>query len=514
MLLVLLVFWWPSAGLRADGFFQSDATTGLRPVLDLHGVWMDEAGNRHISPFNYFDREQISLRQRFDVPDSLDLSACYFYFEGLAWVADVYLNERLLAVTDDAFGEHLFPLAAAGLRQRGNELRIDLRTEGVVRPLYPEPFLGIFRQAFLLVRDGRAHVHGGPDLVRVTRADKAAVLAPWSAGQDYLNDTEVLRGLVSGLFRYPEDDPLVFGFRPSTEAQWLLSGMGVRVVGHPLAADSLAFYNAYPLQEQPLASRVRFWRMGDGRPGPGYGKYARLATMRLPGAADPDQLALLALLMLPVLCLLVMRLATPKFYSSQLEFLTKTQIYMELIGNNKFLKDQQSLLLNLLRILMAASCLSLLLYYLESSGTLFRMGMLSDSFLLRNYLLEKDLGPLEVLGLVSGVLLGLNLAKYLFLNIVGGVYRVSNLSGAVQNLDIFASLPATLLPLLPGVFIFFLEPSAAQVVLTVWQATFGIWILRRIGLIYLGLGRLFSFSTSLKFLYICTLEILPWIILL
>lgn len=499
--------------MQAEGFYPSVKTSGLRPAMDLHGIWFDSNGNRHISPFNYFGRKSIELNKSFDRPEAVSASdTSYLYFEGLAWTADVYLNGKLLKVTQDPFAEHLLPLAPGFLKEKGNELRIHLHLEGKEHELYPEPFLGIFRQAALLVKGG--HVHPRAGMQPVSSASAAVVLAPWSQADGYLDDATVLKGMLSGMFRYPHSHPLVFAFRPSSEAQWQLAEMGWTTLGHPGAADSLAFYNSYPVAEQPLKSNVTFWRQPNGRPGSGYGKYLDLKTLRGPGGTSPDRMALMTLLLVPVICLLLMKLTTPRLYAAMLEFLTKTQIYLELIGNNKFLKAEQSLLVNGFRLAISASTVTLFLYYLQETGTLFRLDLFSGDSLLGGVLEIGDYGPYQLLLGVLALLLGLNILKYVFLNMAAGVYRVSGLSLTVQNLDIFASMPFNLLPLLPATFIFFLEAEAGQVALIVWQAVFGIWFLRRIILIYVGLTRLFSFSTSLKFLYICTLEILPWTILL
>jgi hypothetical protein len=91
---------------------------------------------------------------------------------------------------------------------------------------------------------------------------------------------------------------------------------------------------------------------------------------------------------------------------------------------------------------------------------------------------------------------------------------VHGFSTTIQNLDVFAAFPLVVLPFIPASFIFFLEPHAGKVVMYIWLALFMVYSVRRVYLIYSGLGRLYQISGSLKFLYICTLEILPWLLLI
>jgi hypothetical protein len=81
-------------------------------------------------------------------------------------------------------------------------------------------------------------------------------------------------------------------------------------------------------------------------------------------------------------------------------------------------------------------------------------------------------------------------------------------------LDVFAAYPLNLVPMLPATFIFFLDPLVGSVILRIWALLFLLYGIRRVWLIYTGLGRLFQISVSLKILYICTLEILPWLLLI
>lgn len=498
------------AVLKAEPFQPSQLTAGMERLQDLHGNWQDEEGLLVATPFVDFEARELDLRRRIEVT-SLE-APLFLYFEGLAWTAEVYVNGILLDISTDPFGEHLYPLDKSMLQVGPNEIRVRMQRAGPDLPLYPEHFVGIFRQAALLgiAREPRPW----KPLAQATATGRAVVVAPWTASGSPIGDLAVVQRALDGLFAYPGNDPVYFAFRPSSETEAFLAELNIPVLDRLPTTDSVAFYNPYPIQEQPLRQNVAFWRLTDGRPGPDYGTYHTLDTLRTPAVTNPDQLALLILLLVPVLTLLFMKVGTPKIYASMFEFLTKTKIYLELIANNKFLKTQQRWLLNLLRQVLTAVAVSLMVYYLQQTGRKDMFDLLTRDSYLGRLLSEEVYTLYQIFAGFSVVLVSANLLKYVLLNISGGIYRVNWLSVLAQNLDVFSSLPMILLPLIPAPFIFFLEPSLGQIVLHIWFALLLIYFLRRIVLIYIGLTRLFSFSPALKILYICTLEILPWIILL
>ncbi len=495
--------------LTGQPFYRSELTASLEPVLDLKGIWVDANGNRHAVPFNYSDRREIEVRRTVDLPKGKDL---YLYFEGLAWTGEVYFNEVLLAITQDPFAENLLYIPNSILLERGNVIRVRLRSKGADYPLYPSHFVGIFRQAVILQVADAPQAWTPPSYIEAS--NRVVVVAPWSRSGEYLSDSLAVESSLYGLFAYPASDPVYFPFRPSNRSQSFLAQRGIQVARSVRPTDSIAFYNPYPVKEQPLQQNVAFWRRDDGRPDSGYGNYSTLERLRTLAVSSPNQLALLLLLLIPVMVLLLMKLATPRVYGVMFEFLTKTKIYLELIANNKFLKSQQRWLLNFLRMVLVAVLLTVLVYFWDQTGRLESLGLLTTRGPLRNILIEGSFSLYQLFLGILVLLVGLNLLKYGFLNGLGGIYRVGWLSVMLQNLDIFSSLPMILLPLLPAPFIFFVDPFTSQIILWIWYGLILVYFLRRIVLIYIGMTRLFSFSRGLKFLYICTLEILPWIILL
>ncbi len=494
-------------------FASSTLTGGLSPVTDLQGIWIDENQNRHVVPFNYFDREEMELTRAFDLPGYRDLQDTLFlYCEAIAWSSEIQLNGRLLAVTDDPFAEHLLPIQKEWLDSTGNHLKIKMSTKGLSFPWYPKRFLGIFRQILLLQVDSMPRFPKFPSTV--AHATHAVMFAPWTASTQFLHDSSIVRQLGDGLFSFPYDVPVAFPFRPSNESLAILGALGWKILANPADADSLAIYNAFPFSNAAGHKNLHFWRDAEMRPARAYGIYQSQASISNPELGKPNKTGLVIFLIIPIFCMLLLKLLAPRAYGSLGEYITKTKIYLELIADNKFLKLEQRWLMNGLRMVLTATTLTLFLYYIDLSESWKMLNLISGHSVLYDALYGEEMQLGKIFLYAFGIIVCLNLAKYVMFNGIGTVFRVFSLGSTIQNLDVFASFPTNLIPILPASFIFFLDPGVGGIVLRVWALLFILYGARRVWLIYSGMGRLYQISGSLKILYICTLEILPWVILI
>ncbi len=494
-------------------YYPSPLTGGLRPVMNLQGIWFDENGNRHVVPFNYFDRDEMELTRKFDLHNYEQLQDTIFlYCESVAWSSEILLNGKLLAVTDDPFAEHLLPLQKSWLQPSANVLTIRLSTAGLSFPWYPRRFLGVFRQLLLLEVDSLPSFPKFP--ITVAAAQKAALLAAWSPEDQYLRDDLIIRELASGLFSFPDRIPIALPFRPSNQSMAILGALGWPVLASPDAADSLAAYNAFLFSTEAEHKNLHFWRDVELRPTAAYRHYQGMIDVERTEFNQPNRAILVLFLLLPVICMLLIKLLVPRSYGSLGEYLTKTKIYLELIADNKFLKVEQRWLMNAMRMILTSVTFGLFLYYVQLSESWKILNFFGSHSVLYRALHGSALPLWEIFLWALAIIFALNLLKYILINGVGTIFRVYTLGPSIQNLDVFAAFPSNLVPFLPATFIFFLEPTAGSIVLRVWAILFVLYGARRVWVLYSGLGKLYQISGSLKFLYICTLEILPWIILI
>lgn len=502
-----------SAQTKASLFDHSPLTAGLTEVIDFQGIWEDDRGYRHVVPANYFDRKRLFLAKTFDIPNYEALQdTVYIYFEAVAWSSEIFLNGFLLKVTEDPFAEHLLPIRKDLLQPNTNRLTVEMRTDGAAYEWYPERFLGIFRQVSLLQADTTGNSVNFPEIL--DHAPRAAMIAPWSEGGGYLDDTTVLRMASQGLFSFPYEIPLVFPFKPSNKAMQYLARKGLKVLASAAHADSIAAYNQFPFSGELGNWNITFWRDLEMRPTSHYDHFQSVAGLGKPPIKDADRTALLICLLIPLLSLLAVKMAAPRVYSNMAEFITKNKIYLELIVNNKFLKTEQRWLINLVRLILTGSSVALYLYYIELTGDTRILNFFSERSILGSALGNEEIGLYTLFWKVTGIVIVLNFLKYIFLDAIGRIFRAYNLAVSVQNLDVFAAFPLNILLLAPATFIFFLDANMGWIMMYVWLSIFGLYGIRRVNLIYVGLGRLYPVSVSLKILYICTLEILPWVLLI
>lgn len=514
--LLLLLVSLCASGMWAtsDVFYRTELTGGLRTFLDLEGEWRDSENKRVNVPFQDLEQHALRVHKRFDLAGYSEMQdTVYLYFEAIAWQSEIWLNGKLLTLTTDPFAEQLLPILKSWLHPFGNQVEVRMSRSGAGFDHGPARFLGIFRQVKLLEVDTLPVFAKMPR--EVYQASRAAVVAPWSLEAGFLYDTIALKRNLQGLFSYPyKDDPIRFAFPPSAQARAMVQKMGLKVLVAEGEADSLCFYNAYPTDLQAGDFSARFWRSPDGKPTEAYGHFISKQALGEKILRKPDKAALFLLLLLPVLAFLMLKLTAPRQYANIPEYLTKTRVYLELIASSKFLKDELRLGINLMRMLFTAVFVSLYIYYIDLSGDWSQLNIISPASFLFHYFEGSSPSLYWIFALVLVTIVVLNLLKYLVLNISGRIFRVYSLSGMVQNLDIFVAFPLNILPLLPGAIIFFVEGTAGTVILHVWHGLIVLYLIRRFVLIFGGLTKLFQFSTGLKFLYICTLEIAPWVFLI
>jgi hypothetical protein len=348
----------------------------------------------------------------------------------------------------------------------------------------------------------------------VSHATNAALFAAWSPENQYLYDTTIVKQLGAGLFSFPHQQPIAFPFRPSNQSLAILAAYGWKVVANPEGADSLAAYNAFHFSTEAAHKNLHFWRDEEMRPTSYYGSYQGHASVNNPELNQPNRAALVLFLLIPVFCMVLLKILAPKAYGSLGEYLTKTKIYLELIADNKFLKVEQRWLMNFLRMILTSVTIALFLYYVELSESWRMLNVFGSHSILYTTLYGSMMPLWQIFVWTLAVVISLNLAKYFIINGIGTIFRVFSLGPSIQNLDVFAAFPSNLVPFLPASFIFFLDPLAGAIILRVWAILFFLYGARRVWLMYSGLGRLYQISGSLKILYICTLEILPWVILI
>lgn len=495
----------------AQSFEQGELTTGMQELENLSGYWYTE-DREELRQIPFTEEENqlnlvkpIKTRPSSRLPDTL-----YLYFEGVAWRAEIYLNDRLLAITKDPFQEYLFPIPQSLLNTGENLLVVRMKQEGPSIDFYPDKFIGIYRPCYLLAPTGTY----GPVVKQKVQesASKVLIYAPWSPETGFLPDT--------GTFSQALDTAIALGsqyvhyaFEPPSSYKRLAAKKGIIRVESLAKCDSVAFLNTYPILGLPRNVHPWFWLDEKGERSEVAGTYQSWKKAKFGLAESPNRVFLLIFLLVPLLGLVLLKFVGPKTWSFLLDYLIKVKFFLDLIRNGKFLKNLSSILINLYGLILMAVCISIFLYFLQASGRIETLNILSAESLLFRIMLnggfslpELFLGALVFLVVLAGLKSSISYTFSL-------LYGINTLTPTLQNLEIISTFPLNILLMLPTGALFFIQPELAWASAIVWQILFLIILLRKVITQYAGLSYIFQFSATLKILYICGLEIMPWVLL-
>lgn len=510
---LILALLFPAIRVTATGYGVAvqDTFAGLPIVSRFEGLWHTETGLEMVVPFMDFKARELDIFRGFtlaeyeQLPDTLSL-----YLFGVSRTAEVWVNDRLLGILEDPYGERVFPVAKSWLQVRDNLLKLKLTKAGINRKNYPKPFVGVIGQVVLL---GGKYQNKPPGIPFEQTADTALGLAwwPWS-GSFSLQERDWLIALneihQSGVHT------LYLPFMPSRSALDQVEKLNFTLIDRPAAAKNFAWYREYPHGNGVKLDTLQVWRDESGAITPDYGNYSPGKNEGKRPLGRPDQAALLIILLLPWLGLLALKLGIPRIYDSLFEFLTKSNLQFDLINEDKFLKAGQSFVMLLLRLITLSAFLSTYLYFLQIHGDGQRFDFISEDSLLHGLAFGVKPGLMRIFLIILAWASMLSLIKYGFLTAIGLVYRYYNLATITRDIDSVGAFPANLGLCIPPALLFFTEGITIEVVWIVWQVFIVLYYIRRLVLIFQGFNRLVPFSSHIKILYICALEILPWVILI
>lgn len=487
-------------------------TLGLRPVQTLEGEWLAPGGAAMQVPFVVSGRRQMEFTHLLSPPpDSVCPDTLYLYLQGLAWSAEVEFNGKLLGITEDPFGEFLFPIYKEWLDLEGgqNWLHVRLGRKGPVHEFYPEIFLGITRKGYLLVQDS---VRSFPqEMPMISAADSAVVYAAWPVDTGFGSEMHAFLFALAEI-GHSGCRNLWFPFEPPSRFLQAAASLGFKRVAKLDAVSQVAWYNYYPTGGAEFPRK--FWKDARGERTEFAGGFFPREEPADSWVKTPVQTPLVLFLLFPLVGVIVFRSLSNRLFDSVFEYLSKAKIYLDLIRQNKFLKGFQTYLINAFCMLTLATGMASYAYYLQCTGQFEKLNVLTSDSLAYQMVYP---GNQTLAGLVFWSLIfvgAISFLKYSFVSLVSFVFRLKFQPSQIQNLDIFSSLPFNFLLILPAWFIFYGGDVFQNVLLVAWQAFFVVFFVRKWISTFQGLNLLSSVSLSLKILYICSLEILPWLILL
>ncbi len=517
-LFFLVLFPLYSFGNQPPG--NSILTIGKESIMEFRDGWTDEFEVRHNAPFVMPGRSKVLLRFEFSWPvslphDSVEVAlspdTLFLFAQGVTWTGSVFINGVMIGRLNDPFSENIFGFSPGILKPGTNLLSLSLTTEGPEFRFYPHPAIGVSGKVLLLSESG---LHDLPVLPHVTgSADSAVIFNPWKLSEyGEFTERDFLSHLV--ILKKAGVHTLCFPFDPPGNMLAISREMGFRQLLSPDSALYLGFYNAcdYELTNSPF--RGEFWIDENGKKTNWFGKYYD-SREKYPGfVPQSDRITAIALLILVLLFLVLVRFVAPRIYEAVPEYLMKPKIQLDLIAAGKFMQTGQAMFVSFLRILVFAVSLSFFLCHLKLSGRLDVLNITSAESVLYRLLGSRDWTLLQIAMVTFAVISLLTLGRQALLLALGFIYRIPGLAVNHLNLDILSSFPLNFMLVVPAASFYFLDITFGENIAFIWEAIFFLILIRRFYVVAGGQKTLFRFRAGLIFLYICTLEILPWMLLI
>jgi len=500
---------YPYPSPTPDRFYPSTLTAGLTPYKSLCGTWYDDAFRPYPVPFcaDINGSQGITLRTDFFLGRKPD-RVLYLYFEGLAQRAEVYLNDRLLALTDDPFRPYLVPLPPGTLSTQWNSVTVVLQPNAQPLPNLPHPLLGIHKPVFLLSEPlptdtlPAAVTQGQALQPPVRQTDSTLVYTPYTARFGYNVDVATfLRDL--GQLRQAGYTTLYFAVRPSAELLHYAAREGFALAPQP--GRYVAYYNPYPPagRTAPIT-----WTDALGRPTPAFGTFEPYGIV----PQTPINRPFLALVLaLPLLLLALWKLADSRSFGELLSFTLQTQKQVLYIKDNKYASGGMQPLVTLVR-----SVLTVVL--VTESLLLCRYGLPSLYIYLEQqpylaWFLDR-IRPTEF-GLLAAVTVFMTVfavLKQLFLLFIDYVFELRDYATGMQSVESLSALPYNLLPVSLGLVLLVNPQPGHPVGLALFGLSLLWYLLRRYWVFASAVADIWNIPTIAIFLYICVLEIAPYLV--
>lgn len=491
---------------RDDRFKPAGDWKNMKSVLDLSGYWTDDQGKEWRVPFWESGSGHLALSYSFRLrPDSAPYYLC---FEGLAWKAAIYLNGRLLIQHDRPFEGVMIPLKPEWLHERGNILRVELETEGTFVAPGLEKGMGIHREVWILTPADS--VTQRITLPTAYTADSVVIYTPYTAQHFYNVSRERLQSDLEDM-EYAGVKVVYFPMEPSTQVVQAFRDAGYARILSLSGVKKTAWFNAFPHSREVYFREDVFWHTAEGRPTAAFGKWFSLREMA-ECTRSRDNLYGLFLFLIPMLGLVLFRIVSPHWFVHQFRWLYTRRLEMEMIFNRKFLRPVENSLLTLARIAITSSSIAAFIYYLQINCRVNTLTFPFDADSWIYYLVLSDWSPVFLWLIIFLGEMAYLMIRLSFIAVMNAIFRIPWFQRTYLDISLLSAFPlAMILPAL-GLYLLY-APAGQQAWLEPLVPVVGIIYFGRFW-IMLGMGiyQRYRFTPILIFLYICTFEILPWLL--
>jgi hypothetical protein len=491
-------------GSKAALWSQQDSLRQEKSVV-LEGKWV--VGEKaYEAPFQLVDLTPQMLKYRFEL-DSIPRDSLFLRFEGVAWNASLELNRYFLGTHSAPFQPWEVALAPSWLKAGPNELILRL-SKGTQDSFYPRFFLGIYRPVTLQGQPWTQPVLDIPS--QPGPQDVVGAWAPFFGASGFIFD-EFEAAKVGTHFEREGIKWVYFPFPPGPSLRAFCKRLGLQEVQRLSPSQRVAWINYYPYEPGVARFHPPFWLNEKGERTRHYGCFYNAFGSSDESLAEGHRFPLVLLILFPWFSLMAVKLLSPGFLTSWKTFFVNARNYIDHFSDLTSSNLALSLILQLVRILVRTCVLTLVLYYIKESNHWDLLNGLKDwSLLSRIFYGTPDLGVLFWKSLLIMV------TWYCAEQVLGWMgsffFKIKGFRSGLVQLEVMSAFPLLWLLPLPWAFVLFGSDPFRQLFLWLGLGLLLFYLFRRLYVSYLGLEKWFGFSAGIKILYICALNILPYVI--
>ncbi|MEM7657833.1 MAG: hypothetical protein AAF399_17035 [Bacteroidota bacterium] len=493
------------ADRRREAFpytFWSDSA-----LLTLDEGWKHQDERSITLPFQPGNLQSSVLSCVFPRPDSA-VGGWFLYLGRVAWQAQVKVNGKFLGMNERPLEPWYLPLPTTCLWQEApNELRLELFVEQRY-PNYPPPFIGLIDPIQIL--DSAQLRSRLRDWLPRSSADTVALVAPIFRQYGYqFDEFEALRSLQP--LRKFGISTIQFAFPPPPKMRALCAELGLEEVEELQPDMVVCQVNAYEYDRATMPMHPRFWLDKAGNSTPYYGDFFVWGDPPQEVAQQGLPWLLILLIFVPMLIAVALKWINPSFFYGQLDLLLNPKRYVDAPAESLYTNSGLLWLLYWGKSICLMAFLTLGVYFLSEEQLWPFWGLTKPGSLLFQWFFPAE----QVIGMllrIAIVVIGANLLQIFLLSLIGQIFGIKAFLLKMLSLEVIGTFPLVFVLTLPIAMT--LGGSSNQVF---WILLFqGILVLgyvsRWVYVSYIGMERLFSFSLGMKILYICTFNLLPYLI--
>lgn len=487
-------------------------TSQRNDVLVELNTWKQESKVFSI-PVNFSGEKEVHLSRYFNLPaPPKSYKKLYLYFEGIAWRSEVKLNGKFLGINENPFQAWAIPIDATWLRDEENYLEVSLSTKAKGIPFYPTPFLGIFRAAFI-VNEAQLQALTKPVMDELVQTkDTVAIYAPYFYGHAYQFDkfsaiNVLLHAKRAGISH------IYFLFSPDKELQKLCQEMEFTRVKTLSKGQPVAWLNEYPYQAENFAFTELFWLDEKSFRTQNY-RLVSPYNSELVFTAKKDISPFFAFWVLfPLLGMFFIKILNGKFFDSFLDVLMSPRLaidkFIESTAGNRGLL----IILQIIRVIIVAVCLALLADYVQNHNQWHILRTFGSSGIVFSLFGTKSAFWINILKSLVLVAIWAMIRMFLIRSL-SGLFRIHNMYEGLTNLELIGAYPVVFLLPFPLTMLSFAGYEWHETILWLQALLMLVYLSRQVYVCYVGMGRLFRFSFSVKWLYIIGGIVLPYLMCL